>query len=39
SCENIETIIFSAGKIGYQVELLPKVLISFIKAGVADIAE
>ncbi|HEY5583297.1 MAG TPA: Cys-tRNA(Pro) deacylase [Ruminiclostridium sp.] len=39
SCESIETIIFSAGKIGYQVELSPQELIGFIKAGVADIAE
>jgi Cys-tRNA(Pro)/Cys-tRNA(Cys) deacylase len=39
SCENIETIIFSAGKIGYQVEVPPQVLISFIKADVGDIAE
>ncbi len=39
SCENIETIIFSAGKIGYQVELTPSHLIEYIKAGVFDIAE
>ena len=39
SCENIETIIFSAGKIGFQLELPPQTLISFIKAEVADIAE
>jgi Cys-tRNA(Pro)/Cys-tRNA(Cys) deacylase len=39
SCENIETIIFSAGKIGYQVEVAPQTLISFIKAGVDSIVE
>jgi len=39
SCENIDTIIFSAGKIGFQVELKPKDLIDFIKAGVASITE
>lgn len=37
SIENIDTIIFSAGKIGYQVEIPPQELISFIKAGVDDI--
>lgn len=37
SCENIETIIFSAGKIGLQVEVSPQELISFIKAGVEEI--
>jgi Cys-tRNA(Pro)/Cys-tRNA(Cys) deacylase len=39
SCENIDSIIFSAGKIGFQLELPPQTLISFIKAEVADIAE
>lgn len=39
SCGNIDTIIFSAGKIGYQVELKPQVLIDFINAGVDSIAE
>ncbi len=39
SCELIETIIFSAGKIGFQVEIPPQILISFTKAEVADIAE
>ena len=39
SCENIDTIIFSAGKIGYQVELSPEVLINFINAGVNSITE
>jgi Cys-tRNA(Pro)/Cys-tRNA(Cys) deacylase len=39
SCENIATIIFSAGKIGYQVELSPQVLISFINAGVEEVTE
>ena len=38
SCELIKTIIFSAGKIGYQVEVSPKDLIGFIKADVYDIA-
>ena len=39
SCENIETIIFSAGKIGYQVEITPSDLIKHIKAEVFDIVE
>lgn len=39
SCDTIETIIFSAGKIGYQVELSPQVLINFINAGVNSITE
>ncbi|PYG89923.1 Cys-tRNA(Pro)/Cys-tRNA(Cys) deacylase [Ruminiclostridium sufflavum DSM 19573] len=39
SCENIDTIIFSAGKIGFQVELPPQDLISFIGAGTGAIAE
>ncbi len=39
SCENIDFIIFSAGKIGFQVEIEPKELIDFIKAGVAHIIE
>ncbi len=39
SCENIEAIIFSAGKIGLQVEMEPQKLIDFIKAGVAPVAE
>lgn len=39
TCENIDTIIFSAGKIGYQVELHPKALIEFINAGVDGVAE
>lgn len=39
SCENIETIIFSAGKIGFQVELPPQTLVKFINAEIANIAE
>ncbi len=37
SCRNIETIIFSGGKIGFQVEVKPEELIDFIKAGVDGI--
>jgi Cys-tRNA(Pro)/Cys-tRNA(Cys) deacylase len=39
SCENIDSIIFSAGKIGYQVEMAPKDLINFIKAEIGSISE
>lgn len=39
SCENIDTIIFSAGKIGFQVELKPQKLIELTKAGVAAITD
>lgn len=39
SCQNIETMIFSAGKIGYQVEMAPKDLINFIKAEIGSISE
>ncbi len=39
SCVNIDTIIFSAGKIGFQVEIRPKELIDFIKADTAHIIE
>ncbi len=39
SCENIKTMIFSAGKIGYQVEMAPKDLINFIKAEIGSISE
>jgi len=38
SCSNIDTIIFSAGKIGYQVEVEPRALINFINAGVDSIS-
>lgn len=38
SCQNLETIIFSAGKIGIQVEVAPNLLIEFVKAGVEEIA-
>lgn len=37
SCRNFENIIFSAGKIGYQVEIAPASLIDLIGAKVADI--
>ncbi|MCI5656743.1 MAG: Cys-tRNA(Pro) deacylase [Candidatus Pseudoruminococcus sp.] len=37
SSENIETIIVSAGKIGYQIELAPKDLIELIDAKTAEI--
>ena len=37
SAENIETIIVSAGKIGYQIELAPKDLIDLVGAKTAEI--
>ena len=39
SCGNINSIIFSAGKIGFQVEVKPQELIDFIKAGVAPVID
>ncbi|MDF2986829.1 MAG: ybaK/ebsC protein [Eubacterium sp.] len=39
SCDNIETIIFSAGKIGFQVEVKTPELTGFIKAGIAAVAD
>lgn len=39
TCENLDTFIFSAGKIGFQVEVSPKELIEIIKADVDMIAE
>ena len=37
SAENIETIIVSTGKIGYQIELAPKDLIELVGAKTAEI--
>lgn len=37
SAENIETIIVSAGKIGYQIELAPKDLMEIVGAKTAEI--
>lgn len=37
SCKNYDTIIFSAGKIGYQVEVSPAKLVSLINAKVEKI--
>lgn len=37
SCEKLDTIIVSAGKIGFQVELDPRELIKLTRAAVADI--
>ena len=37
SCEGLDTIMVSAGKIGYQVELAPNELIKLTRAGTADI--
>lgn len=37
SAENIETIIVSAGKIGYQIELAPRDLIEMVGAKTAEI--
>lgn len=39
SCRNLETMIVSGGKIGTQVELLPRVLMEYTGASSADIAE
>ena len=39
SCENIDSIIFSAGKIGFQVEVKPQELIGLIRAEVALVVE
>ncbi len=39
TCSVLDTIIFSGGKIGFQVEVSPKELIEFIKADVEQIAE
>ncbi len=39
TCNNMDTFIFSAGKIGFQVEVSPKELIELIKANVDRIAE
>ncbi len=39
SCESIDSIIFSAGKIGFQVEVNPAELIEFVKAVVAPVAD
>ncbi len=39
SCGNIDSIIFSAGKIGFQVEIKPQELVDFIKAGVAPVID
>lgn len=38
SCLNFDAIVFSAGKIGYQVELSPKELINLIGADVQKIS-
>ena len=37
SAENLETMIVSAGKIGYQVELSPRDLAALVRAKYADI--
>ena len=37
SCKNCEKIVFSAGKIGYQVEIAPDALINLIGAKVENI--
>ncbi len=39
SCKNFDTMIFSGGKIGYQVEMRPEDLIRIIEAKVAHITE
>lgn len=37
SCQNYETMIFSGGKIGLQIEMCPNDLKSLLKAEIADI--
>jgi len=37
SCETLETMVVSAGKIGYQIELAPKDLLSLIRGQTADL--
>lgn len=37
SAENLETMIVSAGKIGYQVELAPRDLAALVRASFADL--
>ena len=37
SCEQLETMIFSGGKIGFQIELAPQALISLISASTAKL--
>ena len=37
SCKNLETIVFSAGKIGYQIEISPDKLIELVSAKVCKI--
>lgn len=39
SCEKLASMIFSAGKIGFQVEITPEELIGLIHAGVGPVAE
>lgn len=39
SCDSIDRIIVSAGKIGYQIELEPKALVGFVSASIASIAK
>ena len=39
SCENFDTIIFSAGKIGYQVEVSPKDLLKIVNYRTFDLTE
>ena len=37
-CNNVETIIISAGKVGHQIEVKPDVLVELINAKIADIS-
>ncbi|MBO1703822.1 Cys-tRNA(Pro) deacylase [Eubacterium callanderi] len=37
SCKSIHHIIVSAGKIGYQIEMEPEALVTFVRGSVADI--
>ena len=39
TCEDFETIIFSAGKIGYQVEVSPKDLLKIVNYRTFDLTE
>lgn len=37
ACENVDTIIVSAGKIGHQIEIKPKELVELVRAEIAPI--
>lgn len=37
ACENVDTIIVSAGKIGYQIEIKPKELVELVRGEIESI--